>query len=96
MRRTGSPYTWPRNEIKKDLEAKLQQKMVVGTIKKDAFETFTKEPKEMMVKGQKLDCIFDDEPVGFEEEPPLANKKIQAQEPLEEIDLGDGSVKRPI
>jgi len=49
----------------------------------------------MMVEGQKLDCVFDDEPLGFEKDPSLENKKIQAQDPLEEIDLGDGSVKRP-
>jgi len=48
-----------------------------------------------MVEGQKLDCVFDDEPLGFEKDPSLENKKIQAQDPLEEIDLGDGSVKRP-
>ena len=83
------------NEIKKALKAKLQQKMVVGTIEKGTFETFTEEPKEMMVEGQKLDCVFDDGPLGFEKDPSIENKKIQAQYPLEKIDLGDGSVKRP-
>jgi hypothetical protein len=77
------------NEIKKALEAELQQKMVIRTIKKDTFE------KEMMVEGQKFDCVFDDEPLGFEKDSSLVDKKIQAQDPLEEIDLGDGSVKRP-
>jgi len=48
-----------------------------------------------MVEGQKLDCVFDDEPLRFEKDPSLANKKIHAQDPLEEIDLGDESVKRP-
>ena len=32
---------------------------------------------------------------GFEKDPSLETKKIQAQDPLEEIDLGDGSIKRP-
>jgi len=27
-----------------------------------------------MVEGQKLDCIFDDEPVGFEKDPSLETK----------------------
>lgn len=69
--------------------------MVVGTIEKSSFETFTEEPKEMMVEGQKLDYVFDDEPLGFENDSSLESKKIQAQDPLEEIYLGDRSVKRP-
>jgi len=83
------------NEIKKALEAELQQKMVVETVKKDVIEAFNEEPKDMIVEGQKLDGIFDDEPSGFEKDTPSSNKKIQAQHPLEEIDLGDGSIKRP-
>jgi len=83
------------NEIKKALEAELQQSMVVGIIEKDTVEAFTEEPKEIMVEGQKLDYVFDDEPLGLEKDSSLGNKKIQAQDPLEEIDLGDGSVKRP-
>jgi len=83
------------NKIKKALEAELQQKMVIGTIEKDVVKTINEEPKEIMVGGQKLDCIFDDEPLSFEKDPSLVTKKIQAQDPLEEIDLGDGSVKRP-
>ena len=83
------------NEIKKALVAELKQNMVVGTIEKGTSETFTKEPKEMMVEGQKLDCIFDGEPSEFEDNLFPTNKKIQAQDSLEEIDLGDGSVKRP-
>jgi len=48
-----------------------------------------------MVEGQKLDCIFEDDPLGFEKDHSLETKKIQAQDPLEEIDLGDGYIKRP-
>jgi len=48
-----------------------------------------------MVEGQRLDYVFDDEPLGFEKNPFLSTKKIQAQDPLEEIDLGYGSIKRP-
>jgi len=69
--------------------------MVVGTTKRGTLKTLNEEPKEMIVKGQKLDCVFDDEPSGFEKVLSSANIKIQAQDPLEEIDLGDGSVKRP-
>ena len=44
---------------------------------------------------QRLDCIYDDEPFGFERDPQISTKRMQAQNPLEEIDLGDGEVKRP-
>ncbi|KAK2406377.1 hypothetical protein QL285_042113 [Trifolium repens] len=44
---------------------------------------------------QKLDCIYDDEPLGFEKDPISQSHKMQAQDPLQEIDLGDGLMKRP-
>ncbi|WJX95108.1 hypothetical protein P8452_76467 [Trifolium repens] len=44
---------------------------------------------------QKLDCIYDDEPLGFEKDPISQSHKMQAQDPLQEIDLGDGLTKRP-
>jgi len=43
---------------------------------------------------QRLDCIYGDEPLGFEKDPMGPAKKMQAQDPLKEVDLGDGSVKR--
>ena len=66
------------------LEVELQQKMVDETINKND-----------LVKDQMLDCIYDDEPLGFKKDPMGSTKKIQAQDPLEEIDLGDGLIKRP-
>ena len=83
------------NKIKKALEAKLQQKIVTRTIEKDDAETVGEEPKEIMVEGQKLDYIFYDELLGFEKDPNFETKKIQAQDPLEEINLWDESIKRP-
>jgi len=66
------------NEVKKALEAELQQKMVEKilqqnrvTLGEDIVETFNAEPKEIMVDGQKLDCVFDDEPLGFRKIPML-------------------------
>ncbi|CAJ2645601.1 unnamed protein product [Trifolium pratense] len=44
---------------------------------------------------QRLDCIYDDEPLGFEKDPHSSIQRMQAQDPLQEIDIGDGSVKRP-
>ena len=46
-------------------------------------------------KFERLDCIYDDKPLGFEKDPMGPMQKIQAQDPLEEVDLGDGSIKRP-
>src|ERR1044072_7395748 len=43
---------------------------------------------------QRLDCIYDDEPLGFEKDPQISTKRMQAQDPLEEVDLGDGEIKR--
>src|SRR3954468_18228674 len=43
--------------------------------------------------AQKLDAIYDEEPLGFEKNPMASNIKMLAQDPLEEVDLGDGSLK---
>src|ERR1044072_3436430 len=45
--------------------------------------------------SQRLDCIYDDEPLGFERDPNISTKRMQAQDPLEEVDLGNGKIKRP-
>src|SRR3954464_7320042 len=44
---------------------------------------------------ERLDGIYDDEPLGFKMDPSGSVKRMQAQDPLEEIDLGDGIIKRP-
>lgn len=46
-------------------------------------------------ESQRLDCIYDNEPLGFEKNPSNELQKMQAQDPLEEIDLGDEVAKRP-
>src|ERR1044072_4766820 len=51
--------------------------------------------EEGISTSQRLDCIYDDEPLGFERDPHISTKRMQAQDPLEEVDLGDGEVKRP-
>ena len=38
---------------------------------------------------------MDNEPLGFEKDPLSDNIKMLAQDPLEEVDLGEGGVKRP-
>ena len=44
---------------------------------------------------QKLDTIYDDEPLGFEKDLVSTNVKMVAQDPLEEINLGLGAESRP-
>ncbi|XP_058733103.1 uncharacterized protein LOC131604695 [Vicia villosa] len=44
--------------------------------------------------NQLSDCIYNDEPLGFKKDP-LAPEKMQQQDPLEEIDLGEEGDKRP-
>lgn len=39
------------------------------------------------VEGQRLDCIYDDEPLGFEKDLVALGTKMQPQDPLEEVDL---------
>ncbi|XP_045798024.1 uncharacterized protein LOC123892265 [Trifolium pratense] len=46
-------------------------------------------------ESQRLDCIYDDEPLGFEKDPHSSIQRMQAQDPLQEVDIGDGSIKRP-
>ena len=47
------------------------------------------------MQNQRLDAIYDDEPLGFEKDPLANNVKMLVQDPLEEIDLGEGLAKRP-
>jgi len=68
-------------------EAEVLQKEVIGTLAEDIIDD--------LVDDQKLDCIYDDEPLGFEEDPMGSTTKMRAQDSLEEVDLGDGTVKRP-
>lgn len=44
-------------------------------------------------KSHMLDFIYDDKPLGLEKDPLNSTKRMQAQDPLEEVDLGDGEIK---
>ncbi|XP_045797601.1 uncharacterized protein LOC123891747 [Trifolium pratense] len=60
-----------------------------------AVEANNCENGKLLPMAQKLDCIYDEEPLRFEKDPSNPSQKMQAQDPLEEIDIGDGSIKRP-
>ncbi|KAK2375424.1 hypothetical protein QL285_076314 [Trifolium repens] len=69
------------------LEADVQQNMAVeAKVEKNGIP---------VPPIQRLDCIYDDEPLGFERDLLNETPKMQAQDPLEEIDIGNGSLKRP-
>lgn len=44
-------------------------------------------------EGQRLDNIYDDETLGFKKDQLASTKRMQAQDPLEEIELGDGTIQ---
>ncbi|PNY02082.1 hypothetical protein L195_g025386, partial [Trifolium pratense] len=76
------------NKINMALEANMLQENM-------AVEASGCENGKTLPSIQKLDCIYDEEPLGFEKYPLSSSQKMQAQDPLEEIDIGDGSIKRP-
>jgi len=72
---------------KASIEAEIEQEEYIKNVN-DNFQYSSME-------NQRLDFIYDDEPLGFKKYPMEPAKKMQAQDPLEEVDLGDGTVKRP-
>ena len=75
------------NRLNTAFEAESQQNMAV--------EAKIEDHENKETKDRRLDCIYDDEPLGFEKNPISEVPKMQAQDPLEEVDMGDGSIKRP-
>ncbi|XP_006605138.1 uncharacterized protein [Glycine max] len=75
------------NRLNTAFEAESQQNMAV--------EAKIEDHENKETKDRRLDCIYDDEPLGFEKNPISETPKMQAQDPLEEVDIGDGSLKRP-
>src|SRR3954464_8286096 len=54
-------------------------------------------PDEEIIRegpNQRLDAIYDEEPLGFEKDPMASNIKMLARDPLEEVNLGDNDQKR--
>ena len=51
--------------------------------------------EEKEVRNQRLDAIYDDEPLGFEKDLLADGVRMLAQDPLEEVNLGEGPIKKP-
>jgi len=77
------------------VENKLNAVIEAEIMQKEVIETLVEDTKDDLFDGQRLDCIYDGEPLGFEKDPLGSTTKMRAQDPLEEVDLGDGFVKRP-
>jgi hypothetical protein len=91
---TTEPNVWEKitayvaeNNEKAALEAEIEQERSI----KDVDDDF----RFSSIDSQWLDCIYNNEPLGFEKDPMGLTGKIKAQDPLEEVDLIDGSIKRP-
>jgi len=75
------------NSEKAALEAEIEQEKSI----KDANDDF----QFSSIKSQRLDYIYYDEPLGYEKYPMGSAEKMKARDHLEEVDLGDSSVRRP-
>jgi len=64
-------------------------------MQKEVIKTTVEGPEDNLDDSQRLDCIYDDELLGYEKDPAESTTKLKAQDPLENVDLGDGSEKRP-
>ena len=88
------------NEIKSALEAKENMAIEAYALNKGGHMAIgPKTPyKPTLAKRnvdmQRLDCIYDSEPLGFEKDP-KAPERIRPKDPLEEVDLGENGEKRP-
>ena len=90
------------NKLKAALEAEVIYMAVEATSKEENavgpgayFDTETPGEQVHDEQNQRLDAIYDDEPLGFEKNPDFSGAKMLSQDPLEEIDLGEGTIKRP-
>lgn len=82
-----------KNRITTTLEAKHQRKVAVKS-------NHIEENNLMIMEGplpesQRINCIYDDEPLAFNKDHLTSTMRIHAQDPLKEVDLGNGAIKRP-
>src|ERR1051325_4854925 len=80
------------NEWKAALEVEIDN-MAAGVDKKDG-DGSKDSPFEEHEIDQRLDAIYDKQPLGFEKDPTDSGAKMLAQDPHEEVNLGDENTKR--
>ncbi|XP_058741269.1 uncharacterized protein LOC131613635 [Vicia villosa] len=79
-------------KLKATLEADLDENMALEAM---LTNEGTQSNKKLDSEFERFDGIYDDEPFGFEKDPDEPHRRIKAQDPLEEIDLGENSLRRP-
>src|ERR1044072_6829076 len=83
------------NEWKAALEAEVDSMAAeVNKIGGDGSKGSPFEEQKIGEIDQRLDAIYDKEPLGFEKDPTDSGAKMLAQDPLEEVNLGDENTKR--
>jgi len=66
-----------------DIDAIEEMKKMLDDIEKSKENVFERKCEEL-----KLDCNYDNSPLGFEKPMSSGIKKMESQDPLEEINLG--------
>src|ERR1051325_3878751 len=79
------------NEWRAASEAEIDSIIEVNEMKGNGSKESPCEENEI---DQRLDAIYDTEPLGFEKDPTNSGAKMLAQDPLEEVNLGDDNTKR--
>src|ERR1051325_6365364 len=79
------------NEWRAASEAEIDSITEVNEMKGNGSKDSPCEENEI---DQRLDAIYDTEPLGFEKDPTNSGVKMLAQDPLEEVNLGDDNTKR--
>lgn len=88
------------NRLRAALEAEIH--MVVEATNMEIHDVepgveFEPEPPDksqhLGLQSQRLDCIYDNEPLGFEKDLMASTTKMLSHDTLEEVDLGDGEIK---
>src|ERR1051325_762677 len=79
------------NDWKAASEAEIDNIVEVNEMKGNSSKDPSYEENEI---DQRLDAIYDTEPLGFKKDPTNSGAKMIAQDPLEEVNLGDGNTKR--
>src|ERR1051325_11106139 len=83
------------NEWEAALEAEIGNMAAeVNEIDRDGSKDSPFKEHEIVEIDQRLDAIYDKEPLGFEKDPTDSGAKMLAQYPLEEVNLGDENTKR--
>lgn len=80
------------NRIKASLEAYSQQRMVVEATIVETIRT-CEIGENPILDLHRLDCIYNNEPLGFKKYSLASNKRILDYNQLEEVDLWDEKIK---